>query len=95
MESDLCYVDQCFEEIFEDELLFFEELDRHTFPIGFFDQNFEDICNDKLKFLANVDVFSIDNANNDSKEKVDAKGVGPLSDWLIRRKRKKNRTRGV
>jgi len=37
MESDLCYVNQNFEEIFEDGLLLLEELDRHTFPIGFFD----------------------------------------------------------
>ena len=48
------YYEQSFEKIFKDELLLLDELEGHTFLIGFFDKSFEEIFDDELKFLAMI-----------------------------------------
>ena len=85
------YCEQSFEKIFEDELLLLDELDGHTFPIGFFDKRFEEIFDDELKFLAIDQACSHESEDNKIGLGVNVAGVSLLSNLLKRRKRKRKR----
>ena len=85
------YCEQSFEKIFEDAFLLLDELDGHTFPTGFFDKSFEEIFDDELKFLAIDQACSRESEDNKIGLGVNAAGVSPFSDLLIRSKLKKKR----
>jgi len=81
------------EQIFEDELLLLHKLDRYTFSTGFFDKSFEEIFDYELKFIVNDQACSSESENNKIWLDANITGVSPLSDLLIKRKRKKKRTK--
>ena len=79
MKSVLSYFDQSFKEIFEDELLFLDELEKHTFSTRFFDKVLRRF-DDKLKFIANDHACSSENEDDYNEEIVAVEEVNPFSD---------------
>ena len=54
-----------------------------TFPTRIFDKNFEKIFNDERRFIANDHACSSESGDDVIGVIANAKGVSPLSNWLI------------